>query len=853
MLGQIPQTSKRAQRYGLCLGGWVARTVPFGPRFVTNVVAIAARRFRVRRSYLPGRKPNVRKALPVETGECLLLILMIFGLAPAARSAQGPNPETLDNGLVRVTFDRTTGQFEAQSLAGAAMRLLKAGPAIGVEGHTLAPADATKIEVRRDAFADQLGRGTRLVVDYSFRGKLSRFRYELALYDHRPWLSITGYLPSGSYRLGDVSVIKGTLQVRSAFDARLYVSQGSSGGDSGVWPLGMRAWESAAVSVYYTPETRDAMGIGFCSFSRASTSVISRYLAPDTIGVNAAAHYYGYRPEGQALTTERALISFGRDPLRLLENWADAVVKVVQPQFDHDARTGWLNVWFMYGDRTTAEDVLKQARLLRDSVLSRYYGITVADTGEWQLQNAAPGDTADNYGFGDNRVDPRLFPHGLERCFRHIEGMGLETNFGANYAYAAFDSPPVTNNLPWVVREDRGNMNFGYPIDFTDPRAQKWLYDVARRAVKLKASWWWTDFDGGPTRGPLHDPTKIMGFEDVREGLEVTKKALGPGIHIEKFCCGPYFTYLGMTDRVRTGNDMAALGDFADFKAIARQLAATYVFHQRFWINDPDDVFVGGRNFVHDYGTGLIGPDPSIRNAVRMRLQFQTLTGGPPTIGENLEDLDRERIHLLTLVLPSYGQAARPLDLFIHNTPEIYDLRVRTKWDAWHVLLLQNWGAVEKSYAISFSHLGLKDNEPYLVFRFWDQHFLGKFTTQVRLTVGARQGGTYAIREPRPYPWVLSTDMHLTQGGVELDGVNWDAGSKRLAGVAIRHPGDVGHVVIYVPSGYTISSASGPYQIERQASGAAVVPLEVKFGAQKAPWQITFAGTRAPSVPSATR
>jgi hypothetical protein len=767
--------------------------------------------------------------------------LLIASLSIGARCATGQKPEILDNGLVRVEFDPSTGQFQAESMAGGALRLFQAGPAIEAGKRPITAAQATKVEAQEENFEDQLGQGKKLVIEYTFQGDPSRLRYELALYNHRPWLSVTGQLPRGGYRLEDVSVVRGDLEIPGAFRTRLYVCSGTAGGNSGVWELGMRKWESAALSLYYTPRMREAMGLSFYSFSRASTSVLSQYLGPDEVGVDAVAHYDGYRPEGGDLTTESALISFGRDPLKLLENWANVVVKIVHPQFFRDARTGWLNVWFMYGDRTTEQDVLKQAKLLRDSILSKYYGVTVADTGEWQWQDPGPGDLADNYGFGDERVDPHLFPNGLRSTFRQIEKMGLETIFGANYAYAGFNSPLVKNDVSWVMKEDRSRMNFGYPIDFTDPAAQKWLYDLAHQAVQLKASWWWTDFDGGPTRGMLHDPTKIMRFEDVREGLEVTRRALGPHIHIEKFCCGNYFTYLGLTDRARTGNDMVALGDFEGFKTIARQLAATAVFHQRFWTNDPDDVFVGGRNFVHDYGTGPIGPDSSIRNEVRMRLLFQVTTGGPPTIGENLEDLDPERIHLLTLVLPSYGQAARPLDLFIHNTPEIYDLKVKTDWDRWHVLFLYNWNDQGKTYKIRLYRLGLDETKAYLIFRFWDQHFLGEYRGGVRLNVAARQGEAYTIREVRPYPWVLSTDMHLTQGGVELEGVKWDAASEKLAGAASRHPGDEAHVVLYVPNGYKIRSASEPYTVEQQPSGAMIVHLEVKFGKQKAPWHMTFA------------
>ena len=118
-----------------------------------------------------------------------------------------------------------------------------------------------------------------------------------------------------------------------------------------------------------------------------------------------------------------------------------------------------------------------------------------------------------------------------------------------------------------------------------------------------------------------------------------------------------------------------------------------------------------------------------------MRLQYHVSTGGFPTLGENMEDLDAERMRLLTLVLPSYGQAARPLDLFLHTAPEIYDLKVKTDWEQWHVLMLQNWDEWDKTYLIRFTELGLDEKKGYLVFRFWDQMFLGEFRGGVDLKV----------------------------------------------------------------------------------------------------------------------
>jgi hypothetical protein len=647
-------------------------------------------------------------------------------------------------------------------------------------------------------------------------------------------------VPKGDYRLGDFAVVEGKLRAPEAVNARIYINSGTSGGNTGVWHLGMRRLESTNLSVVYAPKIKMALGVGFYSFYRASATVATQYWSPDELNLQVNAHYNGYKPADRDLRTESVLLNFGVDPLKLLDEWTDAAVNVVHPQFIHDTRTGFINTWYAFGDAAYGDVELQQARILRDSILPSY-GINFVELGEWQMQRHQFGDVGDDLGFGDDQVDHELFPHGVGWLCQQYHALGFGCSFGANYAYAAWESPPVKQGAPWLVKEDRTRPNFGFPIDFTDPAAQKWVYNLYHQAADFNAKWVWSDFDGGPERGTLHDSTNIRGFEDIREGLKAIRAAVGPDTFIHRFCCGPYFTYVGYADKVRTGQDMVGVGDWAGLEAIARELAGTYMLHQRFWINDPDPLYVGGRDYVHNPGTGPIPSDAMIRDEVRMRLQLQMTSGSFVTIGENMEDLDPERMHLLTLVLPTYGQAARPLDLFRHTVPEVYDLPVKTDWDNWHVLMLQNWNESHEDYKVDFAAMGLDPEKVYLVYRFWDQTFLGEYRGDVELSVGGHEGETYAIREKRPYPWVLSTDMHLTQGGVDLQDVRYDRNSGRLSGKASRHPKAEGQVVVYVPAGYAVRAASGEYRTTAGPSGAKVVYLRLNFTDATTDWSLDFA------------
>jgi len=764
---------------------------------------------------------------------------IILGGSPAnVPAAQAETNPGLDNGFVKLTFDAHTGQFELRPTPDSAM-VLTAGPSLEFDGRKISASEASHVKVSQEDFKDELGAGEKLIVEYEFSGAFPGFRYELREYAGKPWLTVTAFLPKGDYRLSDFAVVEGKLQVPEAVNARVYVNSGSSGGNTGVWHLGMRRLESANLSVVYAPKIKMALGMGFYSFYRASSSVVTQYWSAVELSMTSGAHYNGYKPASEDLRTESVLLDFGADPLKLLDEWTDAAVSAVHPQFNHNTRTGFINTWYAFGDAAYGDVELQQARILRDSILPGY-GITFVELGEWQTQRHQFGDVGDDLGFGDDQLAKDLFPHGVGWLCDQYHALGFGCSFGANYAYAAWESPLVKQGVPWLVREDRSRMAFGVPIDFTDPAAQKWVYNLYHQAADFNAKWVWSDFDGGPTRGSLHDPTKIRGFEDIREGLKAIRAAVGPDTFIHRFCCGPYFTYVGLADKVRTGQDMVGVGDWTGLEAVARELAGTYMLHQHFWINDPDPLYVGGRDYVHNEGTGPIPSDALIRNEVRMRLQLQMTSGSFVTIGENMEDLDAERLHLLTMVLPTYGQAARPLDLFTHTIPEVYDLPVKADWDNWHVLMLQNWNDSNQAYRVDFAQMGLDREKDYLVYRFWDQTFLGEYRGDAEFSVGGHEGETYAIREKRPYPWVLSTDMNLTQGGVDLQEVKYDREARRLSGTASRHPGAEGRVVLFVPPGYEVSAASDEYRTTGDLSSGKLVYLRVKFQAATTPWFVEF-------------
>ncbi|MBI2914997.1 MAG: hypothetical protein HYY08_03615 [Firmicutes bacterium] len=84
----------------------------------------------------------------------------------------------------------------------------------------------------------------------------------------------------------------------------------------------------------------------------------------------------------------------------------------------------------------------------------------------------------------------------------------------------------------------------------------------------------------------------------------------------------------------------------------------------------------------------------------------------------------------------------------------------------------------------------------------------------------ARNVSVLLIKEVPTRPTVLSTSLHLTQGGVELPKIAWDARNRVLRGVCRLTAGARGEIFLYVPEGFEVIEA-------KTRSGSELEPAEI--------------------------
>jgi hypothetical protein len=242
----------------------------------------------------------------------------------------------------------------------------------------------------------------------------------------------------------------------------------------------------------------------------------------------------------------------------------------------------------------------------------------------------------------------------------------------------------------------------------------------------------------------------------------------------------------------------------------------------KFYWSDPDYLQVGQ------------GSD----NETRVRMAFVALGGGPAFICDRLPELPEERLLLIPQCLPSYRQPARPIDLFTRDGyPQVWDLPVETAWGSWHVLGLFNLDEEPARAMVDLRQMRLDRSRRYAIWDYFGAKLLGEVAPgeELDLTLSVPVPATdvrvLRVTAVEDRPFVLATDMHLTQGGVELPEVQWDAGALTLRGVARRAPGLQGEVVVFVPEGY--APAEGELQ-------GRLLRVPLQFATPEREWVVEF-------------
>ena len=439
--------------------------------------------------------------------------------------------------------------------------------------------------------------------------------------------------------------------------------------------------------------------------------------------------------------------------------------------------------------------------------------------------------------------DPAKFPHGPRWLTAYIKSKGLHPGLWlVPNAYAG----AVEQHPDWYLRDREGKLILDYEtpaLDSTHPEVLKFLQQEFATLDELGFEYY--KFDGEHAlpkyappvdRSRLYDKT-IDPIVAYRNRLALIRATLGPGRFIEGCPSGTPLNGIGFFNSYFNGEDMypSWQGGYALFSSIN---ANAFLNHIVVYTMAGEGIEVGPHLTVEEamrrrpasvVKVASTREDPMVgfgatAAEARTLVSYVSLSGVVYSLSSVTPELPAERVKLLEMTLPtlpifpidlySRGNDMPIWDLFkhttpeeyIHNYPEILDLKVNAKSGVYDVVALTNWRDETATRELSFAaKLGLPAGARYVAFDYWGQKLEGVFQDRMKVEIEPHDTRVYLLHPLLGRPQLVATSRHIT-GAYSLLDLKWDETPRSLRGASQTVPGQPYSLWIYVPSGFAVSA-----------------------------------------------
>jgi alpha-galactosidase len=341
---------------------------------------------------------------------------------------------------------------------------------------------------------------------------------------------------------------------------------------------------------------------------------------------------------GDTLRSAPIAVAADRDPIGLIEQLASLAATTMDARrWTGPPPQGWES-WYEYGLFVSADDVLANARLLRERYRDRpQLDLVQLDDG-WQRTYGAwwPNER---------------FPDDLGELVRELRALGCRPGLWIAPFRVQPDAPGVATEHPdWCIRAPDGaplndDRHGAWALDSSNPGAREWVRELGAQVRAWGFEMVKVDFCYlGAFEGGRHD-ARVTGIEALRRGFGTLVDALGDDVYV--LGCGmPALPAVGICHGNRIGHDLAMprvhqpLGHpvdegwtgFMGIRAGARNLAARWAQAGRWYDVDPDVVMAWGAD----------GADPAgySTEEARALMTLGVVCGGPFFLADALAPLD---------------------------------------------------------------------------------------------------------------------------------------------------------------------------------------------------------------------
>jgi hypothetical protein len=533
------------------------------------------------------------------------------------------------------------------------------------------------------------------------------------------------------------------------------------------------------------PASRRGLVAGFLTLKKADGILFSGREG-EAVTV-AAQNDYGrfLLPAGQKVEGETLALGFFADARLGLEQWASATAAANQIKLK--PRMNGYCTWYSQpnggaSDETHIRDLTKFAA----EQLKPYGFNYVQIDDKWQdgAQRKGPAKVFE-------RVNPKgPYPSGMKSAADGIRAAGLTAGIWYMPFAGDQDDPWFKDKQDWFAKNADGSVYFtdwgGGALDLTNPEVQQYVHRIARLSTQdwgyrfLKLDGMWTGLANAQLYvangyrpddlgvATVHNPA-LTPFEAYHQAFRQLREGAGADTYILGCCASQnmrsFGAAIGNVDAMRIGPDNGP--DWGSLQRGPWHGSNRYFFNGRIWHNDPDPVYVRA--------------SVPLQHA-RAICSWVAVTGMLHASSEWLPGLPADRIDLLRRSLPAHDFPARPVDLFETDLARIWHVADPRQPNRC-VLGLFQWDAnAAGTISASAAQLDLPPGETWVGYEYWSNTLVAPFRDRLTTTVPAASCKVISLVAARPFPQVLGTSRHITQGLMDLHDEQWDAGTATLRG-----------------------------------------------------------------------
>jgi len=490
--------------------------------------------------------------------------------------------------------------------------------------------------------------------------------------------------------------------------------------------------------------------------------------------------------------------------------------------------------WTSYYERVKESDMVENTDWIAAHLLPYGFQFVQLDDG---YDRGAKGEHS-----WTETWDNTKFPHGPRWLADYIRSKGLRPGIWLvpNSQALSFDQHPE-----WYLHFKNGSvvMDYNTPaLDSTNPA----VLELLEHEFTTLHNWGYEYFkiDGEhaiPKYVPNVDLSRLYD-KDIdpliayRKRLSIIRDAIGRDSFVEGDVAGTPLNGVGYIDSFFNGDDL--YDNWQGMYSLFSSINANVFFNHIIAYTMPGEGMALERH--NSFEDGAQKRNPSVIATERERefpltgfgttlaeartvVSFVALTGVAYSIASVMPELPEERIQLLQATLPTLPIV--PVDLFsrgttsqwdkfkqvtpddyVHNYPEIVDLKVNAPAGTYDVVALTNWRSWTDKRQLHFeSELGVDPAMSYVAFDFWNQKIEGAFRDHMDVEIQPHDTRVFQLYPLLTHPQLVGNSRHISGAYSVLD-VTWDESKRTLAGTVQAIANTPYTLFIYVPQGESISS-----------------------------------------------